>query len=108
MKRGDIVFVKRPKRFLKATLVATYDFPAARIMFHGEEMIVGRNEVVSQEERDRIILKRERDKIDSQYDHILNLWQSHMTWEQWKEKRGYGSVAEFQQIKKLKRLGVIW
>ena len=52
MNRGDLVYLKRHKRLLRAQFVDSYLVPpAVRVMFRGQEKIVAKSEIVTPEER---------------------------------------------------------
>jgi hypothetical protein len=115
MKRGDIVYLKRPKRLIKAVLLATYDYPAARVRVRGEEKIVGADEVITTEGFERIQeqktfaanrLLRERVANESRTKVLTDKWRPGMTSIQWRDANGW-NIGEWSTVRRLKRLGII-
>jgi hypothetical protein len=106
MKRGDVVYVIRPKRWLKAKLIATYDFPAVRVKMRGEERIVGRNEVADTDAYEDRREQKRRGDATTKHRRVVEHWTSGMTWYQWTAS-GHYRTGDLMVIRMLKRLELI-
>jgi len=107
MNRGDLVFIKRPKRMLRAQFVDSYIVPpAVRVKLRGYEMIVAAAEVVTQEERDAAREAARRDSARERYGWIIKRWEPGMTPIRWIDKHGW-NCGERQIIAMLLRMEII-
>lgn len=104
--RGDNIYLRRPKRLIKATLVALYDYPAARVKVRGEEKIVGVDEVVPLEEYDTTRRTLEVSNARRHYSVAIKRWKTGFTRHQW-EPLPESAYCTWHTIRRLKRLGII-
>ena len=102
------VYLKRPKRNFLVQLIAEYDhYPASRILFRGNAVIVGMDEIVDQETFEK---EKQQGKISAakeKHADIIAEWERGMTWKQWVEKTGRHQIGAWSSIEGLKRLGII-
>jgi hypothetical protein len=107
MNRGDLVFIKRPKRMLRAQFVDSYIVPpAVRVKLRGREMIVTTAEVVTREEREAAREAARREFMRNKYNWLVLEWEPGMDRTKWQEKYGW-NIGEWQIIKMLLRMEII-
>jgi hypothetical protein len=104
--RGQTLYLVRPKRMRRAVFISEYEFPAVRIRLRNDEIIVRRNEVITEDERIRMKIELVKDKARSQNADLIAKWRSGMTSEEWRLANGW-CIGEWSAIRKLKRLGII-
>ena len=109
MKRGDTIYLRRPKRLIKATLVALYDnYPAARVMVRGEEKIVARAEVLSADKADASKLELAQANASRLYAKAISAWKPGMSRNEWESINFHSALGcSWHIIRRLKRLGII-
>jgi len=106
MKPGDTVFLRRPKRMMRATVVNT-EWRALRVKMAGRVhvRIVGCDEVLTIEAREAERLQMEQEAAELKYADIIAKYDVDMTWNQWMDKTGNGPA--WNQFRRLQRLGVL-
>ena len=107
MNRGDLIYLKRPKRLLRAQFVDSYLVPpAVRVKFRGHEKIVAKSEVVTPEERQDAWDSARREFMRKKYNWLVLKWEPGMTAIRWREKYGW-NCGEKQIIRMLLRMEII-
>lgn len=109
MKRGDTIFLKRPERFLRATVVESYDhFPALRVRLGNKphQTLISSQGVLTAEELSNLKMKSLKSNLREIHADLILSWEPGMTSKQWAQKRGW-NVGEWNTMKQLKRLGII-
>lgn len=106
MKRGEVVFLKRPKRILRCVCVEEYShYPAVRIKLRENEIIVGREEVMLSDQVRESKREKLREEARQEYRNLLKAWTKTMTWRKWLDNSGACWV--WNSLHKLHRLGLI-
>jgi hypothetical protein len=106
MKRGDTIYLKRPTRLVKAQLISSYDWPAARVRIRGLVKIVGRGEILSAEEVCELRRELEKQAAAHKYSSVIARWKPGMTCAEWQAANGW-NIGEWSVIRKLKRFELI-
>ena len=107
LSRGQRVFLVRPKRMLAATVIAAYDWPAVRVKFRGDELIVGRGEIVAAADHEARQAEARLEALKLKHADIIAQWKPGMTSAEWAAGNGGWNIGQWQVIRQLKRAGVL-
>ena len=92
---------------MRCKLVATYDYPACRLVDSmGEEIIVPAKEVVNAEAFQAELKAKRCAELKIKHADLIARWNPGMSSTQWKDREGW-SIGVWQQIEMLKRYGII-
>ena len=118
MKRGDVIFLRRPKRLLQCKALEVYEhYPAVKILRNGHEIVVARSEVISESEGNEIRATKSAAKdaekkaekaeyLRRKHARLVSQWEPGMTSVRWNDKYGW-NIGEWQIIRALKRAEII-
>ena len=108
MTRGDTVYWVRPdKRRVRCKLVATYDYPACRLVDStGTEILAPAKEVVNAEAFQAELKAKRCAALKIKHADLIARWKPGMSSIPWRNQEGW-VTGDGQRIRMLKRYGII-
>ena len=114
MNRGDLIFLKRPKRLLAARCFEDYHpYPAVRVRFERQDRpwtdkVVSRAEVITAQEREKMRFGKEQETARPVLAPLISAWaEGNHSLGRLSAACDWHWLATYNRIRKAKRLGLI-